>query len=183
MYYWAGSVYACQATFFAWANDALRHEEDALRAIVIASMNMGSNAVNAWWSIVFYGASFAPWFTRGMWAMIGVSVASELIPPPFSSFWARLFMRCVNFMCMWGGGLCVLMVLGLVGWHLTDVTGTVAIWTAGIVYMQSRTEKKSIINGGVEEGHHSAADVDAGGGGSVNSPELVYAGKGVDASI
>ncbi|KAG9383166.1 Pantothenate transporter liz1 [Pyrenophora tritici-repentis] len=70
MYYWAGSVYACQATFFAWANDVLRYEEDSLRAVVIASMNMGSNAVNAWWSILFYGANFAPYFTRGMWAMI-----------------------------------------------------------------------------------------------------------------
>ncbi|KAH7559798.1 hypothetical protein BM1_03432 [Bipolaris maydis] len=75
MYYWAGSVYACQATFFAWANDVLRYEEDSLRAVVIASMNMGSNAINAWWSIVFYGASYAPYFTRGMWAMIAVSIA------------------------------------------------------------------------------------------------------------
>jgi ACS family pantothenate transporter-like MFS transporter len=75
MYYWAGSVYACQATFFAWANDVLRYEEDSLRAVVIASMNMGSNAINAWWSIVFYGANFAPYFTRGMWAMIAVSIA------------------------------------------------------------------------------------------------------------
>ena len=74
-YYWAGSVYACQATFFAWANDVLRYEEDSLRAVVIASMNMGSNAINAWWSIVFYGANFAPYFTRGMWAMIAVSIA------------------------------------------------------------------------------------------------------------
>lgn len=39
MYYWAGSVYACQATFFAWANDVLRYEEDSLRAVVIASMS------------------------------------------------------------------------------------------------------------------------------------------------
>jgi ACS family pantothenate transporter-like MFS transporter len=62
-YYWAGTVYACQATFFAWANDAMRMEDDQLRAVVIASMNMGSNAVNAWWSILFYGANFAPWFT------------------------------------------------------------------------------------------------------------------------
>jgi MFS transporter, ACS family, pantothenate transporter len=37
-YYWAGTVYACQATFFAWANDAMRWEEDSLRAVVIASM-------------------------------------------------------------------------------------------------------------------------------------------------
>jgi ACS family pantothenate transporter-like MFS transporter len=70
-YYWAGSVYACQATFFAWCNDAMRFEEPVFRAVVLAGMNLGSNAVNAWWSIVFYGASMAPWFTRGMWAMIG----------------------------------------------------------------------------------------------------------------
>lgn len=62
-YYWAGSVYACQATFFAWANDAMRYEEDSLRAVVIASMNAGSNAVNAWWSILFYSANMAPKFT------------------------------------------------------------------------------------------------------------------------
>ncbi|KAF2177686.1 pantothenate transporter-like protein [Zopfia rhizophila CBS 207.26] len=92
-YYWAGSVYACQATFFAWANDVLRYEEDSLRAVVIASMNMGSNAINAWWSIVFYGANFAPRFTRGMWAMIAVSIA-------------------------------------------------MAIWTALLVWMQVRTEKR-----------------------------------------
>ncbi|KAF2083519.1 pantothenate transporter-like protein [Saccharata proteae CBS 121410] len=74
-YYWAGSVYACQATFFAWANDVLRDEEAMLRAVVVAAMNMGSNVVNAWWSIVFYSSDFAPQFTRGMWAMIGCSIA------------------------------------------------------------------------------------------------------------
>ncbi|TVY85406.1 Pantothenate transporter liz1 [Lachnellula suecica] len=74
-YYWAGSVYACQATFFAWANDAMRYEEDSLRAVVIASMNTGSNAVNAWWSLLFYSANFAPKFTKGMWAMIGTCIA------------------------------------------------------------------------------------------------------------
>ena len=61
-YYWAGSVYACQATFFAWANDAMRYEEDSLRAVVLASMNAGSNAVNAWWSLLFYSADLAPLF-------------------------------------------------------------------------------------------------------------------------
>ncbi|WEW60298.1 hypothetical protein PRK78_005783 [Emydomyces testavorans] len=74
-YYWAGSVYACQATFFAWANDVMRYKDDALRGVVIASMNMGSNVVNAWWSIVFYPADMAPYFTRGMWAMIACSIA------------------------------------------------------------------------------------------------------------
>ncbi|KAH6631227.1 major facilitator superfamily domain-containing protein [Chaetomium tenue] len=74
-YYWAGAVYACQATFFAWANDAMRHREPVLRSVVLAGMNLGNNAVNAWWSIVFYGASMAPWFERGMYAMIATSVA------------------------------------------------------------------------------------------------------------
>ncbi|KAK7416652.1 hypothetical protein QQZ08_011918 [Neonectria magnoliae] len=74
-YYWAGSVYACQATFFAWCNDAMRYEEALFRGVVLAGMNLGSNAVNAWWSIIFYGASMAPWFTRGMWAMIASSIA------------------------------------------------------------------------------------------------------------
>lgn len=100
MYYWAGSVYACQATFFAWANDVLRYEEDSLRAVVIASMNMGSNAINAWWSIVFYGANFAPYFTRGMYAMIAVSIA-------------------------------------------------MAIWTALLVWMHIRTEKRREANQGI----------------------------------
>ncbi len=61
-YYWAGAVYACQAVFFAWANDAMRTREPVFRGVVLAGMNLGSNAVNAWWSIVFYGASMAPWF-------------------------------------------------------------------------------------------------------------------------
>lgn len=43
--------------------------------MVIASMNAFSGAVNAWWSIVFYSADDAPNFTKGMWAMIGCSIA------------------------------------------------------------------------------------------------------------
>lgn len=38
-------------------------------------MNAFSGAVNAWWSLVFYPANDAPKFTRGMWAMIGCSIA------------------------------------------------------------------------------------------------------------
>lgn len=74
-YYWAGSVYACQATLFAWANDAMRFEDETFRGVVLASMNMFSGAVNAWWSIVFYGAVYAPHFTRGIWAMIATCIA------------------------------------------------------------------------------------------------------------
>lgn len=74
-YYIAGSVYACQATFFAWANDSMRYDDHLLRSITIASMNMFSGAVNAWWSIVFYSADKAPNFNWGMWAMIATSIA------------------------------------------------------------------------------------------------------------
>jgi hypothetical protein len=41
-------------------NDAMRWEKDALRAVVIASMNCGSNAVNDWWALLFYSADMAP---------------------------------------------------------------------------------------------------------------------------
>lgn len=50
-------------TFFAWANDAMRFQDETFRGVVLASMNMMSNAVNAWWSIIFYGAIYAPYFT------------------------------------------------------------------------------------------------------------------------
>ncbi|KAA8897427.1 major facilitator superfamily domain-containing protein [Sphaerosporella brunnea] len=73
-YYLAGQVYCTQAAFFAWAN-LVCHNDNEERAIVLASMNLFSNAVNAWWSIVFYSANFGPRFTRGMWAMIGTSIA------------------------------------------------------------------------------------------------------------
>ena len=73
----------------------MRFEDETFRAVVIASMNMMSNAVNAWWSIIFYGAEYAPYFTvsilvsirfgkwliieqRGMWAMIATCIALGL---------------------------------------------------------------------------------------------------------
>lgn len=37
---------------------------------------MWNNVVNAWWPLVFYPATDAPKFTKGMWAMIGVSIAT-----------------------------------------------------------------------------------------------------------
>ncbi|KAK3323157.1 major facilitator superfamily domain-containing protein [Cercophora scortea] len=88
-YYWAGAVYACQATFFAWANDAMRTREPVFRAVVLAGMNLGSNAVNAWWSIVFYGAAMAPWFNRGMYAMIATSIALAVWTAGLSYMTAR----------------------------------------------------------------------------------------------
>ncbi|KAI6090654.1 retrograde regulation protein 2 [Hypoxylon rubiginosum] len=77
-YYWSGSIYCIQATFFAWANDSMRHQPPALRAVVIASMNFAGNVFQAWWPLVFYRANDAPDFTLGMYGLIGVGVAMSI---------------------------------------------------------------------------------------------------------
>lgn len=85
-YYWAGAVYACQATFFAWCNDAMRFEEPIFRGVVLAGMNLGSNSVNAWWSIIFYGASMAPWFNVSF-PPAPLMLNKSLILPPHSAWY------------------------------------------------------------------------------------------------
>ncbi|KAI3612384.1 pantothenate transporter liz1 [Moniliophthora roreri] len=77
-YYLAGASYAGQATTFAWANQICA-DDDQERAIVLASMNMWNNVINAWWPLLFYKASDAPKFTKGMIAMICVSVATLVV--------------------------------------------------------------------------------------------------------
>ncbi|EKM59412.1 uncharacterized protein PHACADRAFT_205619 [Phanerochaete carnosa HHB-10118-sp] len=77
-YYLAGASYAGQATTFAWANQICA-DDDQERAIVLASMNMWNNVINAWWPLVFYPATDAPRFTKGMWAMIGTAIATLLV--------------------------------------------------------------------------------------------------------
>lgn len=37
---------------------------------------MWNNVINAWWPLVFYPATDAPRFTKGMWAMIGTALAT-----------------------------------------------------------------------------------------------------------
>ncbi|KAF8640079.1 hypothetical protein AX17_001319 [Amanita inopinata Kibby_2008] len=74
-YYIAGASYAGQAATFAWANQICADDAHE-RAVVLASMNMWNNVVNAWWSIVFYPATDAPKFQKGMIAMICVCVAT-----------------------------------------------------------------------------------------------------------
>ncbi|KAG7097118.1 hypothetical protein E1B28_004496 [Marasmius oreades] len=74
-YYLAGASFAGQATTFAWANEICA-DDDQERAVVLASMNMWNNVVNAWWPLLFYRASDAPRFMKGMIALICVSVAT-----------------------------------------------------------------------------------------------------------
>jgi len=77
-YYLAGASYSGQATTYAWANQICA-DDDQERAVVLASMNMWNNVVNAWWPLIFYPATDAPKFRKGMWAMIGTSIATLLV--------------------------------------------------------------------------------------------------------
>ncbi|KZP04351.1 MFS general substrate transporter [Athelia psychrophila] len=74
-YYLAGASYAGQATTFAWANQICADDSQE-RGIVLASMNMMNNAVNAWWPLLFYPATDAPRFRKGMIAMICTCIAT-----------------------------------------------------------------------------------------------------------
>ncbi|CAD7068025.1 unnamed protein product [Tilletia caries] len=74
----AGIGYAGQGSNFAWANDVMR-DDDQERAMVLASMNLWSNVVNSWWSIVLYPATDAPRFRKGMIALICVAVVTVII--------------------------------------------------------------------------------------------------------
>lgn len=74
----SGVGYAGQASNFAWANIVCAADEQE-RAVVIASMNLWSNVVQAWWSIVFYAADLAPTWRRGWIAMICVCVLTTVI--------------------------------------------------------------------------------------------------------
>jgi len=74
-YYLSGAAYAGQATTFAWANQVCAGD-DQERAVVLASMNMWNNAVNAWWPLLFYAAPDAPRFKKGMITMICTCAAT-----------------------------------------------------------------------------------------------------------
>lgn len=77
-HYISGFAYAGQPIFFSWANVACYNDLEE-RAVVLASMNMFSNAVNAWWLLLFYGASTAPKFKKGCYAMIATAIASVVV--------------------------------------------------------------------------------------------------------
>ncbi|KAJ7509975.1 MFS general substrate transporter [Mycena galericulata] len=68
-FYLAGVSYAGQASNFGWCNDLAR-DDDQERSIILGAMNMMSNAVNAWWSIIFFPANDAPRWRKGMISVI-----------------------------------------------------------------------------------------------------------------
>ncbi|KAJ7774940.1 MFS general substrate transporter [Mycena metata] len=68
-FYLAGVSYSGQASNFGWCNDLAR-DDDQERSVILAAMNMMSNAFNAWWSIVFFPANDAPRWRNGMISII-----------------------------------------------------------------------------------------------------------------
>ncbi|TRM66949.1 major facilitator superfamily domain-containing protein [Schizophyllum amplum] len=74
----SGAGYAGQATNFAWCNVACAHDEQ-LRAVTLASMNVGSNVLAAWWGLVFYPATDAPKFRRGMVTLVVMAVLTTIV--------------------------------------------------------------------------------------------------------
>nr|AOR51836.1 MFS general substrate transporter [Phaffia rhodozyma] len=68
-FYLSAVSYSGQASNFAWAN-GLTRGDDQERSVILGSMNMFSNAFNAWWSIVFFPANEAPRWRRGMISLV-----------------------------------------------------------------------------------------------------------------
>lgn len=77
-HYLSGFSYAGQPVFFSWANIICYNDLEE-RAVVLASMNMFSSAINAWWLILFYGASTAPKFKKGCYAMFATATTSAVV--------------------------------------------------------------------------------------------------------
>ncbi|KAI5963113.1 uncharacterized protein KGF55_002905 [Candida pseudojiufengensis] len=73
-----GASYAAQTVSFAWANIVCADDLQE-RAIVISSMNMLGNTMNAWWSIVFFGADTAPRFRNGSIALLSTAIATIFV--------------------------------------------------------------------------------------------------------
>lgn len=87
-HYLSGAAYGGQTAFFAWASVVCQDDLQE-RAVVLGSMNMFSNAVNAWWSILFYSADTVPRFRKGCYAMFGTSFASICVALVIWGLWRR----------------------------------------------------------------------------------------------
>jgi ACS family pantothenate transporter-like MFS transporter len=81
----SGLGYMGQSTNFVWCNTVIRND-DQERAVVLASMNMWSNVINAWWGITFFPAESAPRFHKGWIATVCAAVATVAI-----AYTTRLF--------------------------------------------------------------------------------------------
>lgn len=77
-HYLTGFSYAVQPTFFSWANLAITNDQE-IKIVTLASMNMFSNALNAWWGLVFFPADDVPKSRKGCYAMLSTIIATPLV--------------------------------------------------------------------------------------------------------
>lgn len=74
----SGIGYMGQSTNFVWCNLVVRND-DQERAVTLASMNLFSNVMQAWWSITLFPAESAPRFHRGWIGTIVIAVLTVFI--------------------------------------------------------------------------------------------------------
>lgn len=74
-FYNAGTSYIINPMLFGWANVICqRGGDDALRSVILYSMNASSSILYTFWGIAFYPASDAPYWKKGAITMIVVIV-------------------------------------------------------------------------------------------------------------
>lgn len=70
-YYNSGTSYIVNPLSYGWASVILRRDgDDVSRAVVLYTMNLGSQILYTFWGIVLYPASDAPYWRNGAIAMI-----------------------------------------------------------------------------------------------------------------
>ncbi|CCH40715.1 Pantothenate transporter [Wickerhamomyces ciferrii] len=77
-HYLTGISYSVQPVFFAWCNLSIQNDAE-LKIVTLASMNMFSNAVNAWWGLLFFAADQVPLSKRGCYAMLATIITTPLV--------------------------------------------------------------------------------------------------------
>ncbi|KAH8919147.1 hypothetical protein BT69DRAFT_1337548, partial [Atractiella rhizophila] len=104
-FYLGGIGYAGQGSNFAWANEVCRTDQEracvsspsslslwsltAIRSVTLFSMNMWSNAVTAWWILIFWPVTSAPKYHKGMIVTIPIAVVSLIIAGVTQWLWTR----------------------------------------------------------------------------------------------
>lgn len=74
-YYFAGTSYIVNPLLFGWANIICqRGGDDALRSVILSSMNASSQILYVWWGIVLYPSSDAPYWRKGSIGMIVIII-------------------------------------------------------------------------------------------------------------
>jgi ACS family pantothenate transporter-like MFS transporter len=72
-YYNSATSYMVNPLSYGWASTILRRDgDDAVRAVVLYTMNLGSQVLYTFWGIVLYPATDAPYWRKGAVAMIVV---------------------------------------------------------------------------------------------------------------